>query len=399
MQLLLDPAEHVPYIQTAVRKFPLKHPETGEYFPRLVPVESFPTQPDAETIRWHDERFEQKRAAEAAAAATADESPLRAADAMNMHARAAPAAAAAAGPDADTDEWTRYHLHGGAHQRRKHHHPSRRATTAATDPSAAATAAAYGHRARTPPSRPHHSSAPHSRHRRGSCSSSCSSDRDHHDRDRGRDDRMPQFLPPDREDPLYSPPEYSSSATRRMHSSRSRSRSHPRRPASYIYANGTQVPVPDVAPLGGGPLGGGPLGSGLGLGGGLSGGSSSLGVGGLAPGRHHPHHLGSHRSTPHLRAKSASYYDQPLDTDDDDDLDAAYGYGGRGGGGGRRLRRADEFGGALRGADVWGNGAGGGGVGGGGGERGGASASAASRYRHLGPGLASGGNRGRVYYY
>jgi hypothetical protein len=60
--LLLDPEEHVPYIQNAVKIFALRDPETGELFPKEIPAEAFPRYPDQETEKWHDEAFAQKNA-------------------------------------------------------------------------------------------------------------------------------------------------------------------------------------------------------------------------------------------------------------------------------------------------------------------------------------------------
>jgi len=62
IQLLLDPEEHVPYIQEAVRNFHLRDPETGEPFPREIPAEAFPRHTDVETERWHNEAFARKNA-------------------------------------------------------------------------------------------------------------------------------------------------------------------------------------------------------------------------------------------------------------------------------------------------------------------------------------------------
>lgn len=62
IQLLLDPEEHVPYIQEAVRNFMLRDPETGEPFPREIPAEAFPRYTDVETERWHNEAFALKNA-------------------------------------------------------------------------------------------------------------------------------------------------------------------------------------------------------------------------------------------------------------------------------------------------------------------------------------------------
>jgi hypothetical protein len=62
IQLLLDPEEHVPYIQNAVKMFSLRDPETGELFPKEIPAEAFPMYPDQVTERWHDEAFARKNA-------------------------------------------------------------------------------------------------------------------------------------------------------------------------------------------------------------------------------------------------------------------------------------------------------------------------------------------------
>ncbi|KAG0128193.1 hypothetical protein HOY82DRAFT_586571 [Tuber indicum] len=71
IQLLLDPEEHVPYLQEAVRKFQLADPETGELFPKSIPNGAFPSKPDEETVKWHDDMFEKKSLADSAAAAAA----------------------------------------------------------------------------------------------------------------------------------------------------------------------------------------------------------------------------------------------------------------------------------------------------------------------------------------
>jgi len=71
IQLLLDPEEHVPYLQEAVKKFQLANPETRESFPKSIPGEAFPSKPDEETVKWHDAMFEKKSLAESATAAAA----------------------------------------------------------------------------------------------------------------------------------------------------------------------------------------------------------------------------------------------------------------------------------------------------------------------------------------
>ncbi|MCJ1362407.1 hypothetical protein MMC16_001510 [Acarospora aff. strigata] len=50
IQLLLDPEEHVPYLQRALKRFdPL-----GEGFPKVLPREAFPASPDEDMTRWHE---------------------------------------------------------------------------------------------------------------------------------------------------------------------------------------------------------------------------------------------------------------------------------------------------------------------------------------------------------
>ncbi|KAI0151667.1 hypothetical protein GGR57DRAFT_179142 [Xylariaceae sp. FL1272] len=55
LQILLGPEEHVPYMQYAVRNWRLKHPDTGEAFPPILPADSFPTVCDPEVDKWHKE--------------------------------------------------------------------------------------------------------------------------------------------------------------------------------------------------------------------------------------------------------------------------------------------------------------------------------------------------------
>ncbi|KAH0543570.1 hypothetical protein FGG08_002131 [Glutinoglossum americanum] len=54
IQLLLDPNEQVPFLQEAVRKFDILHPATGGIFPKVLPREAFPEQPDEEMTRWYN---------------------------------------------------------------------------------------------------------------------------------------------------------------------------------------------------------------------------------------------------------------------------------------------------------------------------------------------------------
>ena len=54
IQLLLDPEEHVPYLQEAIRKFDVVDPRSGKFFPKILPKALFPERPDEEMVRWHD---------------------------------------------------------------------------------------------------------------------------------------------------------------------------------------------------------------------------------------------------------------------------------------------------------------------------------------------------------
>ncbi|KAI1647712.1 uncharacterized protein F4817DRAFT_98485 [Daldinia loculata] len=55
IQLLLEPQEHVPFMQFAVRNWALVHPGTGKPFPVDLPAEAFPAECDPETDAWHKE--------------------------------------------------------------------------------------------------------------------------------------------------------------------------------------------------------------------------------------------------------------------------------------------------------------------------------------------------------
>lgn len=54
VQLLLEPEEHVPFLQEAVKRFDLTNPVDGTPFPSILPKESLPCQPDAEMVEWHE---------------------------------------------------------------------------------------------------------------------------------------------------------------------------------------------------------------------------------------------------------------------------------------------------------------------------------------------------------
>ncbi|KAH8885841.1 hypothetical protein GQ53DRAFT_659214, partial [Thozetella sp. PMI_491] len=62
IELLLSPAEHVPYLQYAARNFSLRHPVTGQLFPVELSAEAFPSEPDEETESWHRACAEKLRA-------------------------------------------------------------------------------------------------------------------------------------------------------------------------------------------------------------------------------------------------------------------------------------------------------------------------------------------------
>lgn len=62
VEILLDPTSHVPFLQHAVQKWHLKHPDDGTLFPAPLPAEAFPTEPDAEMMKWHEEKLEALKA-------------------------------------------------------------------------------------------------------------------------------------------------------------------------------------------------------------------------------------------------------------------------------------------------------------------------------------------------
>jgi hypothetical protein len=53
IETLLDPEEHVPFMQFAVRNFAITHPETGRLFPADLPREAFPLKADVDIETWH----------------------------------------------------------------------------------------------------------------------------------------------------------------------------------------------------------------------------------------------------------------------------------------------------------------------------------------------------------
>lgn len=54
VQLLLQPEEHVPFLQEAVKRFEIINPADGCPFPRQLPMETLPVKPDQEMTGWYD---------------------------------------------------------------------------------------------------------------------------------------------------------------------------------------------------------------------------------------------------------------------------------------------------------------------------------------------------------
>lgn len=54
IQLLLGPEDHVGFLQKAVAQFDVKDPETGQLFPKILPKECLPTQPDEAMEAWYE---------------------------------------------------------------------------------------------------------------------------------------------------------------------------------------------------------------------------------------------------------------------------------------------------------------------------------------------------------
>ena len=53
IQLLLDPSEHVPFLQESVKRFDLVNPAQGQAFPCILPKSALPLRPDADMTAWH----------------------------------------------------------------------------------------------------------------------------------------------------------------------------------------------------------------------------------------------------------------------------------------------------------------------------------------------------------
>lgn len=54
VQLLLGPAEHVPFLQKAVKSFEIVYLGDGSEFPKVLPKTAFPSTPDLEMTKWHE---------------------------------------------------------------------------------------------------------------------------------------------------------------------------------------------------------------------------------------------------------------------------------------------------------------------------------------------------------
>lgn len=60
-QLLLEPDRSVPVLQEAVKRFDLTNPVDGSSFPRVLPKESLPHEPDVELVEWYENMAERLR--------------------------------------------------------------------------------------------------------------------------------------------------------------------------------------------------------------------------------------------------------------------------------------------------------------------------------------------------
>lgn len=54
VQLLLEPEEHVPLLQTAVKRFDISNPVDGSAFPSWLPRDALPSKPDRDMLQWHE---------------------------------------------------------------------------------------------------------------------------------------------------------------------------------------------------------------------------------------------------------------------------------------------------------------------------------------------------------
>ncbi|KAI7051531.1 hypothetical protein KC362_g106 [Hortaea werneckii] len=54
IQLLLGPAEHSEFLREAVRRWDVKDPTTGNVFPKILPRQCFPPEPDRHMVAWYE---------------------------------------------------------------------------------------------------------------------------------------------------------------------------------------------------------------------------------------------------------------------------------------------------------------------------------------------------------
>ncbi|KAL8944115.1 MAG: hypothetical protein Q9211_000706 [Gyalolechia sp. 1 TL-2023] len=54
VQVLLEPDQHVAFLQNAVKRLDIINPADGTQFPRPLPREALPSRPDPEMVRWHE---------------------------------------------------------------------------------------------------------------------------------------------------------------------------------------------------------------------------------------------------------------------------------------------------------------------------------------------------------
>lgn len=61
VQLLLEPEEHVPFLQEAVKRFEITNPSDGDPFPNFLPREALPSKPDMEMLEWYESNSDRLR--------------------------------------------------------------------------------------------------------------------------------------------------------------------------------------------------------------------------------------------------------------------------------------------------------------------------------------------------
>ena len=61
VQLLLQPDEHVPFLQEAVKRFPIINPDDGEPFPTILPRDAFPRKASDAMLEWHENALQRLR--------------------------------------------------------------------------------------------------------------------------------------------------------------------------------------------------------------------------------------------------------------------------------------------------------------------------------------------------